>query len=194
MKNQNQTAQMLILGGLLAWVLASGMVACNKTTVPSNNMESGSLKTDGMTVFSSTTIGDQPVILAIKNIALISGSNTGIYGTAINPAVYNQSVAFDLTINRETLSLSAPAMVGNYGGYGNAAGLNVVQMSSYFQVTSNSACYLYTCDEVILSVYIQSYQGTNKLIAVRKNIREDRIVNIKEYSTYKQINQLMQEL
>lgn len=210
----SKTLKALLLGGSVAWVLTSGTVACNQNAGNSNNLTRGSLQTDGKTLFASTSLGGQPLTLSVQNIRL-NGANPTAY---MNNGYYNnaytnygtttgQNVSFDLTLNRETRNLvsmlAANSSMGaanyyqpsyNPYGYNNYANTQVVQMASYFQVSYTATCYLYTCDEVLLSVLIQSYNNDTRQIAIRKNMREDRIVNMSEYTAVRTTDQLLREL
>jgi len=213
----SKTLKSLLLGGSLAWVLTSGTVACNQNAGNSNNLTRGSLQTDGKTLFSSTSIGGQALTFSVQNIRL-NGNNPNAY---VNNGYYNnayatygattgQNLSFDLTLNRETRNLVSMVTANDatgaanyyqpaynpyaYGGYNNYANTQVVQMASYFQVSYTATCYLYTCDEVLLSILIQSYNNDTRQIAIRKNMREDRIVNMSEYTTVRTVDQLIREL
>lgn len=200
MKARNHKTQMfkiLILGGALAWLVGGGMVACDPKTRAENYMERGSLRTDGTTLHSSTTFGGMATQIAVQRINLIGVDPLQFPGgsVGINPVSNMQSLSFDLTLNREIRTLTTPLAIGNYGQFYNINnGYNVVQMSSYFQVSSQAACYMFTCDEVVLGIYIQSYFGEDRMIAIRKNMREDRIVNINEYNDYVSLDRMMREL
>lgn len=127
-----------------------------------------------------------------------------------------QALTFELTINSDVRSLTSQltsntgyqqgyqqqyyqqsyygSQYGSqYGAYG-----QTIQMANYFQVTHQAMCYQYTCDEVLLSIIIQGYNGEARQIAVRRNMRENRIVNMNEYpvtgNQYRPIDQLMREI
>lgn len=125
-----------------------------------------------------------------------------------------QTLTFELQLNNETRQLSSALtsngygsyytqqpytqgyygqQYGSYGAYG-----QTIQMASYFQVTYQAMCYQPTCDEVMLSVIVQGYNGEARQIGLRRNMRENRIVNMNEYpitgNQFRPIDQLMREI
>lgn len=128
--------------------------------------------------------------------------------------VGQQALTFELMVNNETRQLTSQLTSNAYGAYGQPAYAQqgyygqqygqygaygqTIQMAGYFQVTYQSMCYQPTCDEVMLSIIIQGYNGEARQIALRRNMRENRIVNMNEYTVsgnqYRSIDQLMREI
>ena len=202
----------------VAGLLATGLTACGKkdeSAKNGNNLTRGSLSSDGNVVNTNSVIGGYQASISISNIQMYGnqygqqqygGGYYDPYYSNYQYGGYNSSptLNFQATINGQSRSYQTQANVG--GGYDYYGSMQYDFLGGY-NIEFEAACYQYTCDDVVLHVLISNsnnggYGGygvyETKQIAIRKSMRENRIVNMVEYQVsgnqIRTIDQLMREL
>lgn len=212
----------------VAIALSAGLAACGKKSGDNaNTLTVGSLSSDGYAVTSNTSIGGYPVSLVVQNIqptnggtnGLINGqqqcginssgyyvcnqqniNNTGCYynqynqytcANGINGGTPYSSLIFTVSINGQQQQLSTSLQFGNSFSQRQQAQVN--GMPVYYE----AGCYDQSCTSILLTLVIG---GTSdfRQIAIRKDMRQNKIVKLGEwqvtYNNQRSLQQIMTEL
>lgn len=174
-------------------LLSAGLTACGKKddSSSSTGFSRGSLNTDGVNVTSQSTISGVSTSLSVTGIS-VSSANTGYMMGYSVPLL-----KFTISLNSQSLSPQIQPGIN-----GSSTGMQVAQLGN-FLVAFEGACYQMTCEDVLIHIQITTagyggYGGEIKQIAIRKNLPQNRIINMSENQSssgsLKSLAQLMSEL
>lgn len=185
-------------------VMSSGfLTACGKggddsRPTNNNNLNSGSLSSDGSTVTSSnSTLAGRPIAVTITNITRGYGGGypNNYYGGYPNNSYSGygqQSISFVMSVNGQSANLQATTSESGF----------VTQLGGVY-VDTAIGCYDVSCNTVLLAVIVAGSGGYGggyeyKEIAIRKNMVNNQVEAVREFqggtAQMVPINQLMSQM
>lgn len=168
-------AKYTALLAIVGFALSSGLAACGKKSGDSNQLNVGSLVSDGNGVTSTSSVGGYQLNFSVQNIQ--PSQYGGGFGGYMYAQTYTNLMSI-VTVNGQQQQLNTSIIMGNSGYNYQPQVSNINSYTVYHQ----AACYNQACSDIAFAVTFSTGFAA-KQVLIRKSMVENKIVKLAEWDT-----------